>query len=86
MPLLSLWDSNPHAIGEFTIEQVVTAAGDGNLKDGSECSRELRQFLAQIPSEKIAKYIDHCLTNRFDKGGVVLQDLVNELGAGLTMR
>jgi hypothetical protein len=38
MPLISLWSSNRAAIEEFSIEQVVTTAGDGNLRDGSLCS------------------------------------------------
>ncbi|MCV0396468.1 MAG: hypothetical protein K5872_03140 [Rhizobiaceae bacterium] len=83
MPLLALWESNPSAIGEFTIEQVVSTAGDGNLRDGSLCSRELQTFLSQVRSEKLSEYVTHCLGAKFDKGGMVLQDLVNELGRRL---
>lgn len=83
MPLLALWESNPTAVGEFTIEQVVATAGDGSLRDGSVCSQEVRSYLAQVPSTKLAVYAEHCLTSRFEKGGMVLQDLVNELGRRL---
>lgn len=83
MPLLAFWTSNPEAVGQLTVEQVVTAAGDGVLKDGSDCSREFREYLSQIPSAKIAVYIDHCLTTSFPRSGMVLQDLVNELGRRL---
>jgi hypothetical protein len=83
MPLISLWSSNRAAIEEFSIEQVVTAAGDGNLRDGSLCSQELRAYLSEIPSAKLAEYIEHCLSKHFSKGGMVLQDLVNELGRRL---
>ena len=83
MPLLSLWQSNPAAITEFTVEQVVATSGDGNLKDASVCSEELRGYLAQIPSEKITSYVDQCLASSFAKSGMVLQDLVNELGRRL---
>ena len=85
MPLLSLWKSNPSAVGEFTIDQVVATAGDGNLKDGSVCSTELCTYFAQIPSNKIAIYIEQCLVlgSKLDKSGMVLQDLVNELGRRL---
>jgi hypothetical protein len=31
MPLLALWEANPNAIKEMTIEQVVATAGDGRL-------------------------------------------------------
>jgi hypothetical protein len=83
MPLIALWKSNPAAIGESTIEQIVAIAGDGILKDGSACSKELREYLAQIPSEKIAQYVEHCLSSGFAKSGLVLQDLINELGRRL---
>lgn len=83
MPLLSLWSTNPAAIDQFTIDQVVAAAGDGVLKDGSECSQELRSFLSQVKSTKLPLYVDRCLTSVFNKGGMVLQDLVNELGRRL---
>jgi len=48
MPLLALWTSNPAAIGESTIEQIVAIAGDGNLRDGSPCSRELREYWRNV--------------------------------------
>jgi len=83
MPLLDLWKSNPAAINEFSIEQVVSSAGDGVLKDGSACSLELRGFLSQVPSAKLAEYTEGCLNTHFPKGGMVLQDLVNELGRRL---
>ena len=83
MPLLKFWESNPRAVEELTIEQVVSSAGDGSLKDGSHCSEELRSYLAQILTSKIAAYVEHCLTSGFSKGGMVLQDLINELGRRL---
>ena len=83
MPLLSLWSTNPQAIEKFAIDQVVAAAGDGVLKDGSECSSELRVFLSEVKSAKLSTYVDRCLTSVFNKGGMVLQDLVNELGRRL---
>ncbi len=83
MPLLAFWASNPGAVEELTVEQVVASAGDGALKDGSHCSHELREYLAQIPSSKIAAYVDHCLSSNFSRSGMVLQDLINELGRRL---
>lgn len=83
MPLIALWSSNRTAIDEFSIEQVVAAAGDGNLRDGSVCSQELRTYFSEITSSKLAKYIEHCLSQHFSKSGMVLQDLVNELGRRL---
>jgi hypothetical protein len=83
MPLIALWSSNRIAIDEFTIEQVVAAAGDGNLRDGSMCSQEFRGYLSEVTSSKLGLYIEHCLSKHFGKGGMVLQDLVNELGRRL---
>jgi hypothetical protein len=83
MPLLTFWESNPDAIGKSSIEQIVAMAGDGNLKDNSSCSDELRQYLAEADSPKLATYIEHCLESGFQKSGFVFQDLVNELGRRL---
>jgi hypothetical protein len=83
VPLVELWKSSPATVAQFTIEQVVTTAGDGILRDASLSSRELRTFLSEVPSEKIFEYIDGCLTRGFTKSGAVLQDLINELGRRL---
>ena len=80
MPLLALWKANPKAIKEMTIEQVVTTAGDGRLRDKSDCSRELREYLSQVQSDSLAHYAEYCLSSAFNRGGMVLQDLVNEMG------
>jgi hypothetical protein len=83
MPLMSLWNKAPSTVDELTIEQVVATAGDGVLRDDSDCSKELRSYLSQVPSSKLASYVERCLEVAFQKGGVVLQDLVNELGRRL---
>lgn len=83
MALLSLWRSNPEAVISLSIEQIVATAGDGKLRDGSECSDELRAFLSQVTSDKLSEYADYCLTSGFSKSGMVLQDIVNELGRRL---
>jgi hypothetical protein len=67
----------------MTIEQIVSAAGNSILRDGSDCSHELRTYLTQVPSAALARYIDYCLSNAFKVGGIVLQDLVNEIGRRL---
>lgn len=83
MPLLELWASNPEAVGQFNIEQVVATAGDGILKDNSVCSREVRDFFKRVTTERITSYVHHCLASSFARSGMVLQDLVNELGRRL---
>ncbi len=74
------------AVEKLTIEQIVASAGDGTLKDDSLCSQELRNYLAQIPNSRIAVYVDHCLSSAFNKGGMVLQDLVMSSGGGSTTK
>jgi hypothetical protein len=83
MPLLAFWVSNPDEVGQTSIEQIVAMAGDGNLKDGSHCSSELREYLTQADTPKLASYIEHCLSTSYPKSGLVFQDLVNELGRRL---
>src|SRR6185295_9057542 len=83
MPLLAFWKTNPEEITKSSIEQIVAFAGDGALKDNSTCSDELRKYLSEVPSSKLAGYVEHCLTQGFQKSGLVFQDLVNELGRRL---
>jgi hypothetical protein len=83
MPLLSFWKSNKDEVPKLTIEQVVSSAGDGSLRDCTECSEELRHFLKVAPSDRLFAYARHCLETSFMKSGLVLQDIVNELGQRL---
>ena len=83
MPLLSFWKSNRDEVLKLTIEQVVSNAGDGTLKDASECCQELRGFLRIVPSSFLFGYARHCLEASFNKSGLVLQDIINELGRRL---
>lgn len=83
MPLLSFWKSNRDEVLKLTIEQVVSSAGDGSLRDHIDCSDEFRQFLKVAPSERLFGYARHCLEMAFNKSGLVLQDIVNEFGRRL---
>src|SRR5262245_44225871 len=83
MSLLKIWKTNPQELGRKQIHQLVALAGEGSLTDDGEGSRELREFLGQVPTPTLASYVDQCLTSQFDNSGFVLQDLVNELGARL---
>jgi hypothetical protein len=83
MPLISIFENAPESVAKFSIEQVVSTAGDGALKDDSPCSAELREYLGKVGTGEIARYVDHCLSVSFPKNGMVLQDLVNELGRRL---
>ena len=57
--------------------------GDGKLKDNGDTSKELREFLKMIKSELLIRYIDECLNDKFIDNGLVLQDIVNEIGKRL---
>ncbi len=88
MPLLEFYKNNKDAVLGQTIIQIVNNAGDGNLRDNSVCSNELREFLSLVQHEQLKKYSDTCLENAFSISGVaingfVLQDLVNEIGRRL---
>src|SRR5258707_14249731 len=83
MPLLSFWKSNKQEVLKFNVEQVVSSAGDGNLRDAAESSIEFRGFLAEVGSDRLFDYARYCLENAFKSGGFVLQDVVNELGRRL---
>jgi len=83
MPLLAIWETNPDAVRQSSIEQIVAMAGDGVLKDQGQCSTELREYLQQTDSDQLELYIEHCLSNSFTRSGEVFQDLVNELGRRL---
>jgi hypothetical protein len=83
MPLLKFWKSEREEVLKMTIEQVVSSAGGGTLRDNSECSEELRIFLKAAPSDRLFAYARHCLESKFDKSGLALQDILNELGRRL---
>lgn len=83
MSLLILWQSNPNDIGNKHIEQLVKIAGNGTLKDGGPTSSEIREFLAAVPTELLGLYLKQCLDTAFEDSGLVLQDVVNELGERL---
>ena len=86
MPLLAFWKANTDAVDELSIEQIVASAGDGDLNNHSQCSVELPTFLTKVSTSKIAQYVDQYLAASLPKGGLVLQDLVNELGRRLEYR
>jgi hypothetical protein len=64
------------------VEQIVGICGTGTLSDGSKCSKEFREFLKNVPSRLLKKYADQCLEGapRNVNTGLILQDLVNEVG------
>jgi hypothetical protein len=83
MPLLDFWKTNREVVLTLSIEQILANAGDGVLKDQSECSIELRRFFSIVPADRLGVYARHCLETAFDKNGLALQDIVNEIGRRL---
>ncbi|QFR32243.1 hypothetical protein [Ancylobacter sp. TS-1] len=91
MALLAFWNARPEEVRTLSLEQVVSAAGDGRLRDGSECAREFRAFLADADADMLARYVAECIEeaggrrsrNGFDGSGLALQDVVNEIGRRL---
>ena len=86
MPLLTFWKNAREEVLKLSIEQVVSSAGDGSLRDQSECSAEFREFLGKVPLEALYGYARYCLDRGFSKSGLVLQDVVNEFGRRLAFK
>jgi len=83
MSLLELAETNLAAFEQYNIQQVVAICGDGQMLDGNKCSEELRNYLRLQKPNKLAEYARHCLTQSFPKSGLVLQDIINEIGRRL---
>jgi hypothetical protein len=82
-PLLSLLKNDPPQIDRLSVQQILALCGDGKLTDGSECSRDFREYLQIAKSSDLIKYVQSCLQSPFERSGNVLQDVVNELGRRL---
>jgi hypothetical protein len=80
MSLTKMWNENKSQFLDKSIKQIISFAGDGNLRDDSQTSIEIREFLRNINSNTLANYAEQCLMDKFDDSGFVLQDIVNEIG------
>ena len=83
MPLIEIWRSNPDSIKSYAIRQVLAISGDGRIRDDFNCSSELRAYLRETTSDKLAAYAQECLEDGFEDSGFVLQDVINEIGRRL---
>lgn len=86
MALTQLWKSAPGELQEKHIQQVISFAGDGKLRDGGTASKEFRDFLASVPASFLARYATECLNEKFDSGCFALQDVINEIGKRIGFR
>ena len=83
MSLMTFWNSSRENVESMQLNQIVAIAGNGVLKDGSDAATELRNFLAVISTKRLGQYLNECLEKAFQDSGLVLQDIVNELGSRL---
>ena len=84
MSLTSLWKSQKEEFTAKHIQAMVGLAGDGKLRDGSEASKEFREFLTNVPSSLLSRYATECLGDeKFSEASSALQDVINEVGRRL---
>lgn len=81
--ITELWTQNREFLDGKSIQQILAFTGEGKLKDNSKTSIEFREFLENIPTENLGNYSEECLSNSFTDSGIVLQDLINEIGSRL---
>jgi hypothetical protein len=70
------------ALEDRRVEQIVAICGNGILGDSSSCSGSFREFLKNVSSRILRKYAAECLDggSRTPNTGLILQDVVNEIG------
>jgi hypothetical protein len=83
MPLLDLWGKSRTDLEGKQVQQIIAIAGSGKLLDGGDASKEFRDFLSHVPSALLARYAEECLNEKFESGGLALQDVVNQVGRRL---
>lgn len=83
MPLIDIWNATKESVLKMSLEAIVSIAGDGVLKDNSETSKEFRQYLTEVESNKLSEYATYCIEHSFTNSGQVLQDVINEIGRRL---
>lgn len=83
MTLIDFWRDQKSQLEDKHVQQIIAFAGEGKLTDGSLASSEFREFLSNISSNMIKRYIEECLQESFQNSGLALQDIVNEIGIRL---
>lgn len=86
MPLVDIWEKSQEAVLSMSIQQIVSMAGDGKLRDNTDASKELRVFLSEVDSNSLRRFAKQCLTEPFTDSGLVLQDIINEAGRRLGLK
>lgn len=83
MSLVEIWNSSREEIANKHAKQIIGFAGDGQLRDASETSKDFRSFLSIVPSEFLDRYCEDCLSTVFPDSGFTLQDIINQVGVRL---
>jgi len=83
MSLIDIWKNDRQQVLAKRVGQLIAFAGDGQLKDNGETSKEFRELLSVAPSDLIGSWLNECLETKFQDFGFVLQDIVNEIGTRL---
>ncbi|NOT23777.1 MAG: hypothetical protein HOP22_13800 [Nitrospiraceae bacterium] len=83
MPLLDLWGKSRTDLEGKQVQQIIAIAGSEKLLDGGDASKEFRDFLSHVPSALLARCAAECLNEKFESGGLALQDVVNQVGRRL---
>lgn len=86
MSLIEHWQHNKAEFEKKKLHQVLSFAGDGNLRDGNNASQEFRDLLRLLVPEVLKAYSDECVVGRFKDSGLALQDIVNEVGHRLDFK
>lgn len=81
--ITQLWTKNKETFAKKSIQQILAFTGEGKLRDNSQTSIEFREFLENIPTERLEDFSNECLNESFNNSGIVLQDIINEIGSRL---
>ena len=61
MALTDLWEKSKQQLENKHVQQIVSFAGDGHLRDGGKASEDFRSVLRRFPSDLLQRYADQCL-------------------------
>ncbi len=80
---MNILEGEPTRLLGYRASKIVALCGDGSLRDGSECSRQLKEYLEKVKLQKLYELIQDTLTQKFPNSGFALQDFINEVGRRL---
>lgn len=83
MSLIDIWKNSPEQLQDKHVQQIVTFSGEGRLRDDNVASSEFREYLKCVDFALITRYANDCLKDSFNDSGIVLQDIINEMGRRL---